>query len=68
MTLKKRRLGQGHQPRPLGAFPWLWRQAKALWGRDCSSIVLFHSLANVQFEKYNTSGECPDVNRSVMDR
>ena len=31
-----------------------------------SSIVLFRSLVNVQFEKYNTSGECPDVNRSVM--
>ena len=32
-----------------------------------SSIVLLRSLVNVQFEKYNTSGECPDVNRSVMD-
>ena len=32
-----------------------------------SSIVLLRSLVNVQFEKYNTLGECPDVNRSVMD-
>ena len=27
------------QPRPQGAFPWLWSHGKAPWGRGCSSLV-----------------------------
>ena len=35
-----------NQPRPQGAFPWLWprrqSQGKAPWGRGCTGVTIWH--------------------------